>query len=201
MTLQILDYELNYWKLTYTKHQAEKYLSYLREWGINPGHIFADGVLEVGTGPFMGILPFIGAGFKVGMDPNYANFEQLGMLKWHDDILYVCEWLQTCHISGKFSTIFMADGVEAIKDGGLSTLRNFLTPSGQLYLHFHLRRADQLTEGHKVPFLLDDLSKYTDEANLTLVWSQLYPEDPIPQYTNGQKLETVMGLWTRSEET
>lgn len=197
LTPEQLEYELNYWKLTYSKHTREKYTKYIDLWQIDVENTRLESVLEVGTGPFLGVLPYVDSRIKIGLDPNYNNFNQLGLMKKKHDVICVNGCIEDNVVCGMFDAVFMADGVEAIKKGALGVIHSLLTLRGNLFLHLHLRREDQLTPGHQEVFLYDDLEREVRRANLTLLWKQMYEEDPIPQYTNGGKYNTVIGVWTK----
>src|SRR5574342_1038544 len=84
MTAPQVAFELDYWLAVREGHQ-ERYRAMLAMWGFKG----APSALEVGTGPYSGMLPLVKAERKVGIDPLYPQYADLGLFKPLPGIAYL----------------------------------------------------------------------------------------------------------------
>lgn len=190
MTDAKTEFELDYWRQAKRAEHDARQRKILDLWDFAG----APSVLEIGTGPWGGCLPFVQAATKVGLDPLYAQYERDGLLVrslgW-DTIAMPIESMGTWPFS--FDAIISMNALDHGESdfGSIARIAELLAPGGCFCLHVHLRRPDQLNVGHDHALRLEDLTAATDAAGLRPERVDVYETDPV----EGCAYTTVIGVW------
>jgi SAM-dependent methyltransferase len=183
-------YELDYWRQTDRAKSDARQRKILQLWGFSG----APSVLEIGTGPWGGSLPFVKAERMVGLDLMFEDYAETGLLPSFNGHGRTSEPLGT----------FSADPFEAILcmntlDHGnsdftaIDSITCLLKPGGRFYLHVNLRTPEQLNEGHDHSLRFEDLKAAIDRNGLREIKCDLYDHDPI----EWAPYPTVVGIWEK----
>lgn len=187
------DLELKWWKQADLVAQQSKMLLYLEAFGLSTNPVTPD-VLEIGTGPLLGLLPYFQAPIRVGVDPMIDRYREAGLLRTDVDCKLVNCQFERWGTSQRFSTIVSADALDHGEMGFhlIPKIAELLKPGGCFYLHVHLRPKDyiNLIHDHQLTQLqLDDALAHT---NLQEQRRVLYPKD-----IDGQFCEALVGVWRK----
>ncbi len=191
MRLDLLKYEFNYWALTYHKHSEEKYLKYFEIWKLDPSVNYGS-VLEIASGPFLGVLPLIKAESKIAIDPNFGRFVRYNMLRNQDSIARVNKDFNDCSYIASFDTVFLGSNSNLVNLLVFEKVFESLKSKGSFYLHSHIRKKSQFRPN----ILLSRVIKELSLVGFKEVWSKFYPIDPIPQYI-GTPRSVLVGEWKK----
>lgn len=184
------EYELDYWRKVRTGHE-ERYRAILELWGLGS----TDSVLEIGTGPIYGCLPYITARLKVGIDPLYSEYFDAGLLARPCNLYRLPCRIEAFSWPERFSAIL---SMNALDHGdcdfcAIDRIAESLAPRGRFYLHVHLRRPDQLNVGHDHALRLEDLDAAIERNGLREIKRDIYERDPV----EGCAYKTVIGVWEK----
>ena len=159
-------YELDYWEAVLSKDFRPRYEKVIELFGIGK----VKSILEWGCGPFGGVLPYVDALIKYGYDPLADEYRKLSYYPFIfnevPDIKFDCILTVNAidHGDSDFSVI--------------KTLMNLLNDNGNLYIHVHLRRDEQLNSGHDHQLTYDDFVRETE--GLTIISFKIHGIDPLP---------------------
>lgn len=197
MTPAKTDYELDYWKQVNRAEHDRRQQAILELWEFRA----ADRVLEIGTGPWGGCLPFVKAKAKIAVDPLAVTYASMfGPLA--TDLKWICLPVEQL----RYSVIFDNDLVEfdailsmnAIDHGNsdfgtIDIVSILLRRGGRFYLHVHLRTASQLNIGHDHALCQEELEAAIKRNRLQPIKVTYYPTDPV----EGCAYRTVVGVWEK----
>lgn len=178
--------ELEYWKSVKKIDFSVRYKKLLNIWGISKD---LGEVLEIGTGPRGGVLPFVKGKKKLGLDPLYIEFKTNDLLTKFPDIKYQVGCIENITLKDTFDTILTSDSL----DHGKSNFRSFgkittlLKPGGRLFLHVHLRKPEQLNQGHDHALTLKQYYTNATANDLKELWQHIYETDPLDSTHNPYK--------------
>jgi len=211
------DLEMTYWRKTCASPDAlgrasERYNGVIKIWGID-GNVGS--VLEIGPGALGGVLGFLQADRKVGIDPLFERFRDEDLLSLPSDVeawtgcieggeLRVAEEYEraTSLAMETFDTVVTINALDH-GDGdfrSLSPIASLLKPGGIFYLHVHLRTLGQLNPGHDHQLRLTDYEEWSTRAGFKELWRKMFDYDdlvaleggpPSPMITLVAKLEKI----------
>jgi hypothetical protein len=149
-------YEIDYWNAVKDKDLSDRYIRCVELLQIKTTH----SIVDIGCGPRLGILPYVQAEIKLGVDPLMNEFIRFGLANPEMEVL-------NCHLENfkpnrKFQTTVC---VNALDHGSLDFLyipQIMRFTSNVFCLMVHLRKPKELNEGHDHSLTLNDFIKYTD---------------------------------------
>jgi len=193
MTQEQAQLAVHYWKQSLHKNPPSKYQRYCKFWDVSKNY---DRVLEIGTGPLGGVLPYIQADVKVGLDPLYHVFERNSLLHRFPDIQYVTGDIANPPFNEPFTAVFSANCLDHGKsrDCYIDNIASLIVSGGWFYLHVHLREGWQLNAQHTVPVNTDALFQGLERNGFLLPGSlSSYGIDPIAV----EPYKTLIGVWQK----
>ena len=187
--------ELKYW-LNCDRHAGELALRdvYLKVFGLDKLDLTRHEVLEVGTGPFWGLLPRFDCKKKVGVDCLYDAYHHLNLLDERGGVMMVSEPFESWETNDTFDLIVTTNALDHGEMGFylMPKLWRMLRPGGRLYMHVHLRPADMLNLIHDHSLTQAQLDRHLGYTNLVEVSRTIYPND-----VDGAFCETLVGVWSK----
>ncbi len=179
---------------------------YLEEWdlvtsagGMRLQDIDPSGaVLEIGTGPYWGMLPHIDATLRVAIDPLIDAFYQTGILEERGDIRYFCQAFELWDPGDYlFDAVLCANALDHGEMGFnlLPKIARILKPGGRFYLHVQLRPADLLNLIHDHSLTVEQLDRHLSYTDLHEIWRTIYSADPVM----GCDIPTLIGVWEKPQ--
>jgi cyclopropane fatty-acyl-phospholipid synthase-like methyltransferase len=149
-------------------------------------------VLEIGTGPFGGVLPLIQAVRKVGIDPLCSEYRKLKTLEELPGIEYVEAYFEEWRTEDRFDTVIAIDALDHGEMGFhlLPRIFDLLRSGGRLYLHVHFRPPDYLNLIHDHPMTEKDLDRFL--GAFAEEKRQFYEHD-----VGGDFCRALVGVWRR----
>ena len=187
-------HELHFWQTTQHRDLCCSRLPrYLEVFGIDPQTNLGE-VLEIGTGPFGGVLPLICASRKVGIDPLCSEYRKLGTLKEAPGVEYVEAYFEEWQTGDRFDTIIAIDALDHGEMGFqlLPRIFDLLRPGGRLYLHVHFRPKEYLNLIHDHPMTEEDLERHLSQTAFVEEKRQFYEND-----VGGDFCRALVGVWRR----
>ena len=190
-----IDFELEYWLTADRAGHERRYRAILDMWGLTE----ADSILEIGTGPFSGVLPYVKARRKVGVDPLYRTYQEFGLFRADKGIEYAgVEFEGGATFTRELGPLHAIVTMNALDHGGsdfhaVERVGSMLEKGGRFYLHVHLRTSEQLNVGHDHCLTLEALHEALALANLRTVWEQDLDRDPIEFC----EYRTVIGVYEK----
>jgi cyclopropane fatty-acyl-phospholipid synthase-like methyltransferase len=183
--------ELAYWRNASRAESDARQRKILELWGFAG----AQSVLEIGTGPWGGCLPFVEAECKAGIDPLYDEYARAGLLDMHPAIWRCLQPIEMIEFRAEFDAVLSMNALDHGESdfGSIARVPQLLYKGGRFYLHVHLRRPDQLNVGHDHPLYLEDLDAATAAAGLREIKKDVYEVDPV----EGCAYRTVIGVWEK----
>lgn len=163
-------YEMSYWLSERGNDLSWRYKKILEFFGINK----CNSVIDLGCGPLMGVLPYIESPDKYGLDPLLDEYKNNGLLT--SDIHGINSKLEDFNPKRSYETTFC---INAIDHGDLdfSYIPKIMSFTDKtLYLLCHLRKPEQLNEGHDHQLTIDDFLKNTSKYTVEY---KLHDSDPI----------------------
>ena len=153
-------------------------------------------ILEIGTGPHWGLLPFIEADLKFACDPLFPAYEATGILEERNGIRRVDEPFEHWDTAETFDAIVTTNALDHGEMGFylLPKIWRMLRPGGRFYLHVHLRPADLLN-------LIHDHSLTEEQLDKHLRYTDLIQErrEVLDQDFDGFPCRTLIGVWRKPE--
>ncbi|MHC4396276.1 MAG: methyltransferase domain-containing protein [Planctomycetota bacterium] len=175
------EYELEYWKKTGTGIGADKNIRYLEYFGA-PKEYKEKTVVEIGPGPFGGVLPFLNAKRRIAVEPLYDQYVSEGLWKPGPEIKVLKCFAEAMDLSRFSVDVLFAcnslDHGESIKEA-IKEVSKVLVETGYLFLHVHCRKRKQLNNGHRQAFGPANLLLMAREVGLFCNWWQIYHRDPV----------------------
>jgi cyclopropane fatty-acyl-phospholipid synthase-like methyltransferase len=140
-------------------------------------------ILEVGTGPLGGILPYVSSPRKVGLDPAYVRYKEEGLLVEFDDIQYVLGFAESTHPDEKFDTIVAINSLDHGDSSfdSIDNLSSMLEPGGKMFLHVHLRQPHELNIGHDHALKEADFFAAVKRNHLKILRCDIFETDPLDE--------------------
>lgn len=153
-------------------------------------------VLEIGTGPHWGLLPFIHADLKFACDLLFPAYEALGLLEERNGIRRVDEPFESWDTAETFDAIVTTNALDHGEMGFylMPKIWRMLKPGGRFYLHVHLRPADLLNLIHDHSLTEAQLNKHLSFTNLIEERRELLDAD-----LDGFPCQTLVGVWRKPE--
>lgn len=141
-------YELQYWQRKGLAKGDAIYTHYARAFGLDEIDLSTLTVADIGCGPFGGIFAAVRAGTMHAID--YCAEQYAGMAASPVPIRFGDFNAALPIDDGACDIVFTANAWDHCADmvAGARELARILKPGGVLMLHVHLRRPDQLNEGH-----------------------------------------------------
>jgi SAM-dependent methyltransferase len=153
-------------------------------------------VLEIGAGPYWGMLAHIQAELRIAVDPLIDAFEKLAILDPRGDIRYYAEafeqWDPAEHA---FDAILCANALDHGEMGFhlLPKIARLLKPGGRFHLHVHLRPPELLNLLHDHSLTAESLDKHLSYTPLVEVRREWWDRD----YIAGWDCPTLIGIWQK----
>jgi len=153
-------------------------------------------ILEIGTGPHWGLLPFIEADLKFGVDPLYPAYEAVGILEERNGIRRVDEPFEHWDTDQQFDLILTTNALDHGEMGFylLPKIWRMLKPGGRFYLHVHLRPEELKNLLHDHPLTEEQLDKHLGYTDLIQERRELLDKD-----LDGFESKTLIGVWRKPE--
>jgi len=153
-------------------------------------------ILEIGTGPHWGLLPFIEADLKFGVDPLYPAYEAVGILEERNGIRRVDEPFEHWDTDQQFDLIVTTNALDHGEMGFflLPKIWRLLKPGGRFYLHVHLRPEELKNLLHDHPLTEEQLDKHLGYTSLIQERRELLDKD-----LDGFQSKTLIGVWRKPE--
>jgi len=153
-------------------------------------------ILEIGTGPHWGLLPFIEADLKFGVDPLYPAYEAVGILEERNGIRRVDEPFEHWDTDQQFDLIVTTNALDHGEMGFylLPKIWRMLKPGGRFYLHVHLRPQELKNLLHDHPLTEEQLDKHLGYTDLIQERRELLDQD-----LDGFESKTLIGVWRKPE--
>lgn len=186
--------ELQYWKTdgvrTKTKKTYEKYLEVLRY------DDSAKSVLEIGPGPFLGILPLVSAERKVAVDPLLVEYARSEILSVPAGIELDCTTFETFESNERFDSIVSTDSLDHGNMGFwlFPKICNLLNKGGVFYLHVHLRPRQMLNGLHDHQMLEEELDGELEALPMVEVHRRIWPYDIGSDFC-----AALVGAWRKTQ--
>lgn len=151
-------------------------------------------ILEVGVGPFWGLLPHIPANKKLAIDPLLRAYYALGILDPRGDIQFVNEQFEKWDTNEKFDKVLCANALDHGEMGFnlMPKLSNLLKPGGRLYIHVQLRKPDQLN-------LIHDHALNEEQLNRNLSFTDLkeIKREFLERDFDAPHCPALVGIWEK----
>lgn len=178
------EYELEYWRKRGMKLGGRKNLQYLQYFQV-PKEYKDQTIIDIGCGPFGGVLPFLKAGRRIVVEPLYKNYCNEGFWKANPEIEVCACFAEQMDLTD--SSVHAAFACNSLDHGesilhALHEVARVLVAGGRFFLHVHCRSRRQLNEGHRQSFGPGSLLVMARDAGLICKRWQVYHRDPI----NGQ---------------
>jgi trans-aconitate methyltransferase len=155
----------------------------------------ADSVLEIGTGPLGGFLPFVKAKRRVGVDPCYGLYQESGVLRLYPGVQYITEHFESWATNETFDLIFSSDSLDHGEMGFnlIPRIAEKLNPGGRFYLHVNLRTSDRLNQVHDHCLTVEDLDRALAHTGLIELRRDFYESDIDGSFA----VNTLVGVWEK----
>ena len=150
-------------------------------------------VLEIGAGPWWGLLPRIQAHRHYAVDPLFPAYEAMGLLKDRNGIMRVDERFELWDTGETFDLIVTTNALDhgAMGFHLIPRIAALLRPGGRLLLHVHLRGAHQVNLLHDHRLTLQQFEQYVEMTYLECEWSF---DEPDPT-----GFQCLIGEWVKPE--
>jgi hypothetical protein len=187
-------HEIRYWRgcSPETLQEETDRLQLMR--GLFPLPDEAASVLEIGVGPQGGLLPFVKSRRKVGVDPLFSAYAQLGFTR-PIGVECVEAYFEAWESSETFEVIICTNALDHGEMGfhTLPAIAARLRPEGRLFLHVHLRPAALLNVGHDHALSVEQLDAELAKLPLRELKREFFEHD-----VDGNYCRAVVGIWERS---
>jgi SAM-dependent methyltransferase len=149
-------------------------------------------VLDIGCGPFPGLLAFSGCAVKVGVDPLVTKYEQIGfpLGRWSDGYLYCQTRAETLPFpSHSFDAVVSVNAMDHVDDFAMVAreVQRVLRPGGNFCteVHYHKRQVTEPVELDDEVFVacygwVDGLRKARERTSV----EHLLPGEKLVLWTN-----------------
>jgi len=188
--------ELRFWCEEFKKdgyaEERAKLEQYVSVFGLDTCKF--DRVVEIGVGPYWGLLPYIRANIKVGVDSILAVYDAAGIREDRNGILEVSEPFEHWETNDRFDAIITTNALDHGEMGFhlIPKIWCLLNPGGRFYCHVHLRPADMLNLVHDHSLTEEQLDQHLSYTNLRQVRRQIFEND-----VDGNFCKTLVGIWEK----
>lgn len=168
--------ELDYWVHRSSREESDKWQVAFKELLEIPDK--TGKTLEVGCGPYGGMLEHVDAKSKVALEPMYAEYVESGL--WtSEDIDVISECVE--EYKGKKASFDTIIAINSLDHGDsdvsvIPKLMSLLKKGGTLYLHVHLRTPEQLNAVHDHQITENDFKIYSVDFKTEY---QILDRDPV----------------------
>jgi len=183
--------EIFYWKkaeivklslYTFCKVRALNILKIFRELNGEINLSLGEKVIEIGTGPVGGVLDFISAEERWGIEPIYSEYIK-------NKILIIRESTAEHNVNVPLNNFNSAFAINSIDHGDniklcLININRVLKNNGLLFLHVHCRKLEQTNILHKQNLDINELKVCILKSGFEIVRYNFYEEDPISSTYN-----------------
>lgn len=190
-TKQLL--ELKFWLTDDLEAERVKLRRYIEVFGLRDG--LTGEVLEIGTGPLWGLLPFVRSPRpyrQTGIDPLYPAFEDVGILEDRGGVQRIDQPFELWDTNETFDHILTTNALDHGEMGFylIPKIWRMLKPGGRFYMHVHLRPPDLLNLVHDHCLTEAQLDKQLGFTNLKKIVRQVYKDD-----VDGGFCPALVGIW------
>lgn len=189
--------ELKFWLTCDMQAERDQVARYVHCFTM-PGNSISEHaqVLEIGTGPHWGLLPFIACDLKFAVDPLFPAYEAVGILEERNGIRQVDECFEHWDTDQTFDAILTTNALDHGEMGFylLPKIWRMLKPGGRFYLHCHLRPE-------RLKNLIHDHCLTEEQLDQHLSYTELVQEgrEVLEQDLDGFASRTVIGVWRKPE--
>ena len=187
--------ELKYW-LSCDRRETETGLraEYIKAFGLDKTNLSRHAVLEVGTGPFMGLLAALKCDLKVGVDCLYDAYWKLGIIDDLPDVRRIAEPFEHWETNDQFDIIVTTNALDHGEMGFYLIVKmwRMLKRGGCLYIHVHLRPPELLNLIHDHCLTEAQLDRQLANTDLVEISRVIYPKD-----VTGNFCKTLVGVWLK----
>lgn len=192
--------ELKFWLTCDKNEERVKNYNYLDLFGVPKKApapwIFGEqtSVLEIGTGPMWGLLPYMAADRKVAIDPMINAYDALGILEDRVDIQYYSEEFEKWDVNDKFNAIVCANSLDH-GEMGFHLMPKFsalLKSGGYLMIYVQLRRQEDLNLIHDHCLTIEQLNRNLSYTDLKEIKRNVLEIDQDPPFC-----PSVIGIWQK----
>lgn len=196
--------ELKYWLTCSLEMERTKAGVYLHHFGLSNLPTIPEiqlhedrpqvSILEIGVGPFWGLLPHIPADKKVAVDPLLRAYYALGILDPRNGIQYVEEAFERWDTNDEFDMVLCANALDHGEMGFhlLPKLAKLLKPSGKLYIHVQLRPTEMLNIIHDHVLTVEQLDRNLQYTDLKEIKREILERDFDSPYC-----PALVGIWEK----
>lgn len=193
--------ELKFWLTDNVEAERAKLHDYLQWFGfgiLSGGKRVPefDQILEIGTGPLWGLLPYLRAKRKFGVDPLYPAYYALGdVLEDRNGILQIDEPFEHWDTNETFDAIFTVNALDHGEMGFylLPKIWRMLRPGGLFYMHAHLRPKDLLNLVHDHALTEEQFDKHLSYTDLIEVKRAVLEKDIDGRFDS----PALVGIWRK----
>lgn len=191
------EHEIEYWRNATPEILKEEEFRLRLMLSIFPLPAYAGSVLEIGVGPQGGLLRFISAPRKVGIEPLASEYLELGFPRPDRGVEVVEEYFEKWESSEKFDVIVCTNALDHGEMGfhTLGAIDRRLNPAGEFYLHVHLRPAELLNAGHNHSLTVAQLDRELEHLpNWRQQKREFYDNDVDGKF----RCRALVGVWRKS---
>jgi hypothetical protein len=185
--------ELKHWLRADMGDERAQLKQYLEALGITVPRGHAQ-ILEIGTGPHWGLLPYLDAHLKFAVDPLFPVYHAAGILEDRGDIRQVDECFERWDTNETFDAILTTNALDHGEMDFYVVLKvaRLLKPGGRFYLHVNLRPPELLN-------LIHDHSLTEEKLDKHLSYTNLFEERRVilDQDLDGFPCRTLVGVWRK----
>ena len=141
----------------------------------------SDSVLEIGSGPFYGLVKLLDASYREVVDPLFNEYVKLPYFKKDENIKINSCQIENFDTRRKFDSIIAINVLdhEDLNWSILNKLVGLLDFCGRMYISVHLRNKNQLNVGHDHAIDVGEFPKKLEELNLTVINFNIHDRDPF----------------------
>jgi len=185
--------ELKFWLTCDVQQELKENLRCRDLFGLSAVNINqSSSVLEIGTGPNWGLLPFINADRRVAVDPLINLFDASGILAERGDIQYYSEAFERWDTDEKFDVIFCINALDHGEMGFhlLPKLSAILKSKGRLFIYVHLRPPELLNLIHDHCLTVEQLDRNLRFTDLIEIGRKFEIESVL-------QCQALIGVWRK----
>lgn len=191
------EHEIEYWTNATPEILQEEERRLVLMAALFPMPAAVGSILEIGVGPQGGLLPFVLARRKVGIEPLASKYLELGFPAPDYGVEMVEEYFEKWESEEKFDVIVCTNALDhgAMGFHSLAAIDRHLAPAGEFYLHVHLRPAELLNAGHDHSLTVEQL----DGALACMPWWKEQKREFYDNDVDGKfRCRTLVGVWRKS---
>jgi hypothetical protein len=187
--------ELKYWVTRGADAEAPRRDRYIELFGLDGVDLSRHDILEVGTGPYWGMLPRLNGAYMCGVDPLYDAYYAMGMLADRNGIAQVSEPFEHWDTNRQFDLILTANALDHGEMGFYLIVKmwRMLKLGGRLCIHVHLRPPDLVNLLHDHRLTEEQLKRHLANTDLRPLSYRVYPSDVV----DGWRCPTLVAVWEK----